>query len=397
MAVDTATETKLETLRAQLPAVHASAYFNAGSFGPLPEPVFEAQQETIRREFDEGRIVPGGYERARDRNRRVAALAAGIFGADADEIALTHSAGEGLNSALLGMPWEPGDEVVTTTEEHPGLLIPLSLLARRQGVVTRYADIGNGGKHVAEAIASQITSRTRAIAVSHLLWSTGAVIPLREISELARENELLVIVDAAQSAGQIPIDLHELGVDAYAMPGQKWLCGPESTGLLYIRRDRFGDILPTYTRYGQFETSGFYIPAAGAMRYEIGEFSGAAVAGQEAALHWLRDEVGFDWAHARISALGAALHQRLSRIDRVTVITPANAMAGMVNFTVEGVRPQEVTSALYERGYTIRYVDTRPCTVSARASVGWWNTEEEVSGLADAIARIAAGAGESLD
>jgi L-cysteine/cystine lyase len=327
----------------------------------------------------------------------VAALAAGIFGADADEIALTHSAGEGLNSALLGMPWEPGDEVVTTTEEHPGLLIPLNLLARRQGVVTRYADVGNGGKHVAEAIASQITSRTRAIAVSHLLWSTGAVIPLQEISELARENELLVIVDAAQSAGQIPIDLHELGVDAYAMPGQKWLCGPESTGLLYIRRDRFGDILPTYTRYGQFETSGFYIPAAGAMRYEIGEFSGAAVAGQEAALHWLRDEVGFDWAHARISALGAALHQRLSRIDRVTVITPANAMAGMVNFTVEGVRPQEVTSALYERGYTIRYVDTRPCTVSARASVGWWNTEEEVSGLADAIARIAAGAGESLD
>ncbi len=241
MAVDTATETKLETLRAQLPAVRTTAYFNAGSFGPLPQPVFEAQQAVIRNEYEEGRIVPGGYERARDRNRRVAALAAEIFGADADEIALTHSAGEGLNSALLGMMWEPGDEVVSTTEEHPGLLVPLSLLARRQGVVTRYAAIGNGGRHVTEAIASQITSRTRAIAVSHLLWSSGAVLPLQEISELAREHEVLVIVDAAQSAGQIPIDLHELGVDAYAMPGQKWLCGPESTGLLYIRRARFGE------------------------------------------------------------------------------------------------------------------------------------------------------------
>lgn len=390
MALDTRTEARVAALREQLPAVQTTGYFNTGSNGPIPRVAYEAADEATRRELDQGRIVPGAYEGNRDRNRAVAALGAGIFGADDDEIALTHSACEGLNAALMGMTWDAGDEVVSTTEEHPGLLLPLSLLAHRYGVVTRYADIGDGGSGVVEALERQITSRTRAIALSHVLWSTGAVLPLREIADLARENELVVVVDAAQSAGQVPVDLHALGIDAYAMAGQKWLCGPESTGLLYVRRDRFPDIAPTYARYGQFEASGYFLPAAGAMRYEIGEFYSPAIAAQAAALTWLRGDVGLDWAYNRIATLGADFRDRLTRIDGVTVVTPAEAMAGLVNFAVAGVAPQEVAARLYERGYTIRYVDYKPCTVSARTSVGWWNTEEEVAGLAGAIADLAA-------
>jgi L-cysteine/cystine lyase len=217
------------------------------------------------------------------------------------------------------------------------------------------------------------------------------VLPLREISELARRHELMVIVDGAQSAGQVPVDLHAMGIDAYAMAGQKWLCGPEGTGLLYVRRDRFADIAPTYARYGQFEPSGYFIPGEGARRYEIGEFYRPAIAAQEAALRWLRDEVGLDWAYDRIATLGADFRRRLTSIGGVTVITPSEPVAGLVNFTVAGLSPQEVTAQLYERGYTIRYVDYAPCTVSARASVGWWNTEEEVAGLAAAIADLARG------
>jgi hypothetical protein len=196
MVVETATDTKVEALRAELPAVHTTAYFNTGSNGPIPRIVYQAVEAEARRELERGRIVPGAYEGNRERNRHVAALAAGIFGADADEIALTHSASEGLNAALMGIEWDAGDEVVTTSEEHPGLLLPLSLLAYRQGVVTRYADLCDGRADVVEALARQITSRTRVIAVSHVLWSTGAVLPLREICDLARKNELLVIVRA---------------------------------------------------------------------------------------------------------------------------------------------------------------------------------------------------------
>jgi L-cysteine/cystine lyase len=375
--------------------VQTTGYFNTGSNGPIPTVAYEAADATARRELYKGRIVPGAYVENRERNRRFAAMAATIFGADTDEIALTHSATEGLGTALMGMTWNPGDEIVSTFEEHPGLMLPLALLARRFGAITRYAEIGDGSSGVVEALEGQITSRTRVIAVSHVLWSTGAVLPLRQISDLARQHELMVVVDGAQSAGQVPVDLHDMGIDAYAMAGQKWLCGPEATGLLYVRRDRFADIAPTYARYGQFEPSGYFIPAEGAKRYEIGEFYSPAIAAQEAALRWLRDEVGFDWAHDRIATLGAEFRRWLTSIDGVSVITPSEPMAGLVNFTVAGLAPQEVTAQLFERGYTIRYVEIAPCTVSARASVGWWNTEEEVAGLAAAVADLAGrGSGE---
>ena len=388
MAVDTATDTRLETLRAQLPAVLTTGYFNTGSNGPIPRVAFEAAEAANRRELERGRIAPGTYEGNRDRNRHVAALAADIFGAAPDEIALTHSACEGLNAALMGMTWDRGDEVVTTSEEHPGLLLPLALLAHRYGVVTRIADVGDGGSGVVDALAAQITSRTRVIALSHVLWSTGAVLPLCEIADLAREHELLTVVDAAQSAGQVPVDLHGMGIDAYAMAGQKWLCGPEATGLLYIRRDRFPDIAPTYARYGQFETSGFFLPAAGAMRYEIGEFYNPAIAAQAAVLEWLRDSVGLNWAYGRIAHLGAEFRRRVATIDQVSVVTPEISMAGLVHFNVASLPPQEVAAWLYDRGYTIRYVDSRQCTISARASIAWWNTDDEVAGLAAAIADL---------
>ena len=364
MSVATATDVKVDALRAQLPAVQETGYFNTGSNGPMPTVAFAAAEEAARHELERGRIVPGTYEGNRKRNRRVAQLAAEIFGADHDEI-------------------------VSTTEEHPGLLLPLGMLGYRHGVVTRFANLGDGENDVVEAIAAKITSRTRAIALSHVLWSTGVVLPLRDIADLAAENELLLIVDGAQSGGQVPVDFHALGVDAYAMAGQKWLCGPEATGLLYIRRERFADIKPTYVRYGQYEPSGFFIPAAGAMRYEIGEFYSPAIAAQAAVLTWIRDEAEFDWAYARIAALGALFRSRLIDIDGVSIITPAENMAGLVNFNIAGMRPQDVTAQLYERGYTIRYVDYAPCTVSARASVGWWNTEAEVAGLAGAIAALA--------
>jgi L-cysteine/cystine lyase len=388
--VSTVTESRILALRALLPAVHATGYFNAGTFGPMPSVALEAADAVLRREVGEGRIRPGGYVENRERRGRLVALAAEMFGADEDEIALTHSAGEGLNSALGGIDWTRGDEVVTTNEEHPGLLLPLALLAHRRGVVTRYASIGNGGGDVVDSIARLITSRTRVIALSHVLWSTGAVLPLRDVADLAARHGAMVIVDAAQSAGHVPIDLHASGVDVYAMAGQKWLCGPEGTGFLYVRRNRFVDIAPTVARYGQFDPSGFCLPAPGAHRYESGEFSAPILAAQEATLTWLRDEVGLDWAYARTRDLGAHFHARISRIPGVEVITPANAMAGIVNFMVEGFPPSVVSSSIFDRGYTIRYVDAKPCVVSARASVSWWNTEEEVDGLCEAIAELAA-------
>ena len=148
MAVDTAIDTKVDALRAQLPAVLTRATSTPVRTDRFRSSPTRPADRGARRELEQGRIIPGTYEGNRDRNREVAALAAPIFGADRDEIALTHSATEGLCTALMGMTWQPGDEVITTLEEHPGLLIPLALLSHRHLVVTRYAAIGDGGGDV---------------------------------------------------------------------------------------------------------------------------------------------------------------------------------------------------------------------------------------------------------
>jgi len=397
LVVDVAIDPKVERLRQQVPAVLGTGYLNAGTNGPLPTVAREALEDAFRRELDVGRIVPGIYEGNFKRNREVAATAAGMFGADPEEIALSHSSSEGLSAVLMGFRWRPGDEIVTTRLEHPGLLNPLALLAHRFGVVTRLADIGCGEGDVVGAIAAAIGPRTRMIALSHLMWSTGAVVPLREIADLARERHLFVLVDGAQSAGQIPIDLHALGVDAYAMPGQKWLCGPEGTGFLFVRRDRFADVAPTFLRYGSFDPTGYVLPNPTAARFEIGEFFGPAIEAQHAALRWLRDEVGPEWAYARIADLGRRCHAGLSAIPNLTVLTPVDRMAGLVNVSLSAMRPQELAAELFARNLTIRYVDVPPCPVTARIATGWWNTEEEVDRLVAAIAEIldaATGAGE---
>lgn len=392
MVVDVAVEPKVERLREQLPAVRATGYFNAGSNGPMPAIAVDALHAAFEREVAEGRIVPGTYERNRARNRERAALAAELFGADADEIALSHSSGEGISTVLMGLRWAAGDEVVTTTLEHPSLLNPLFLLAHRFGVVPRIVEIGDGGGDVVGALAEAIGRRTRLLALSHLMWASGAVVPLRQIAEVARERGVFLLVDGAQSAGQIPIDLHGLGVDAYATSGQKWLCGPEGTGFLYLRRDRFADVAPTYLRYATFDPSGYVLPHPSAQRYEIGEFFAPALAAQEAALRWLRDEVGLAWAYGRIADLGRRAHAGLSAVPGLSVLTPAHRMAGLVNFATPLLRPQEIAQRLHDRGFTIRYVDARPCPISARASVGWWNTEAEVDGLVAAVAEVVADA-----
>lgn len=380
----------LNKIRDQVPAVKTTAYFNAGTNGPIPLVAQKALANQVAKELEIGRIVPGVYEGNFKRNRANAAIAAELFGCDADEIALSHSTGEGMNTILNGLLWQPGDEVLTTNLEHPCLINPLNLLSHRQGIVTRYADIGNGGGDILAALEPLVSSRTRVIAISHVQWSTGAVMPLKEIAAFCRSLGIVLLVDGAQSAGQVPINLHDLGVDAYAMPGQKWLCGPESTGFLYVRKDRFPDIQPTFIRYAQFDTSGYLIPNATAARFELGEFFAPAIEAQMATLTWLRDEIGMDRAYARIAELGQRCHAGISKIKDVTVHTPKHRMAGLVNFSTPLMKPQDIAAKLFERGITIRYVDVRPCPVTARVATGWWNSEAEVDQLVREVGAIIA-------
>ena len=223
----------LEIVRSGMPSARQAAYLNAGTWGPLPTRAADAMRARVHDVETRGRIGSSGYEEfGRIRDAARAAFAESLT-SEPERIALTHSSSGGLNLVLGGMSFAPGDEIVTTDNEHPGLLEPLAALARRYGIELRVAEALHNPQPLG-AITALIGPRTRAVAISHVLWANGRVLPLREISEAAHAAGAALLIDGAQGVGAIDVDPAALGVDAYAGPGQKWLCGPNGVWFLWV-------------------------------------------------------------------------------------------------------------------------------------------------------------------
>ena len=386
----------IERIRQELPAVLGTVYLNTGTCGPLPRRAISAMQQAQDEEVLRGRIDPGHYPSLAAAMNGVKAAVADVLGCDPTELALSRHTTDGMNLALAGYPWQPGDEIVTTNIEHPSGLLPMFLARRRGGVTVRVADIGLGEgttERIVAAFEQQITLRTRMLVLSHISYTTGAVLPLKEIVAMAHSHDVLVLVDGAQSYGQIPLDLHDLAVDYYAVPGQKWMCGPEGTGAFYARAASMERIEQTIVGPFGMEwdsldyLGGSYMPAGDARRFDVGSANLPLLIGQRAATEWIRDEVGLPWAMARIAALGTYAARTLAALDDVEVVTPEHRRAGLVSFVVGGIDPEDLMNRLYtEHNITVRYV-TRYINNprASRLSVGFYNTEDDLDRLGEAI------------
>ena len=370
----------IERVRHDLPAVRAAAYLNAGTFGPLPTPVRDAVRDYLDEAADRGRIGQAGYDRWMELTAAARAAFARALDTDVEEIALTHSATDGINLVLSGLTWEAGDEVVTTDQEHPGLTAPLAALARRYGVVVREAAVGDGSDAVA-AVEAALTDRTRVVAVSHVLWTTGAVLPVAELTRVAHDAGALLLVDGAQSSGAVPLNVEELGTDFYAVPGQKWLCGPSGTGALHVRAERVEMLEPAWPWYGTEEREPGQAPRlwAGARRFDAGTVSLGAMAGLTAAVAW-RDAVGWSEGHARAATLTRSLRLALTELPGVEPLA-AEGRAPLVAFRVEGHDATAVSAELEARGVLVRPLPSG----TLRAAVGFWNDERDLDRLVEGL------------
>ena len=254
-----------------------------------------------------------------------------------ERIALTHSTSGGINLVLGGLAFGPGDEIVTTDNEHPGLLEPLAALARRYGVVVRVAEALHGTDPL-DAIAAHIGPRTKVVALSHVLWANGRILPLREIAEAAHAAGTPLVVDGAQGVGAIEVDPAALGVDVYPRPGQKWLCGPNGVGFLWLA-DGFEERL----RGGRAELLHARFPQRGAAllarrapaRRRLAGDRGARRPGRRrgvpAPARGLERGRGRRW---RASALRCVA--LLSEVPGVTLQAESEGAAPLVAFTVAG-------------------------------------------------------------
>jgi len=371
-----------------MPATTAHVYLNTGTFGPLPTCVVEAMQNHMQESWRDGRLGAAAFETMGNIHKDARSKVARLLHAEASEIALTDNTGEGMNIISYGFNWHEGDEVITTNHEHISALAPLYQIRNRYGVVIRTADIGPVAELSAPtAIVDLITPHTRLIVLSHVTWTTGAVLEIAEISRMGHERGIPVLIDGAQSAGAIPVDVKSLDVDFYAIPMQKWLCGPDGTGAIYVRKEALECAVPTYVGYwsikheeGQAEE---FALEDSAQRFEVGGRQTAALAGQCAVLRWLEETVGYQWTFERISALSAYAYHSLQSIPGVTLLTPRPGASGLVSFLLEGHDVKEVVKQLCDQ-HNI-YIRDIPSTKSLRISTGFYNTEEEIDKLIEAL------------
>jgi selenocysteine lyase/cysteine desulfurase len=347
--------------RAQFPVLERFAYLNAGTLGPLGRGTLDAMAERSRLDQEHGRAGRSWFEDVLALRGRLRAQIAELIGTSADRVALTGSTTDGCNIVLSGLGLGPGDEAVTTDAEHPGLLLPLHV----SGAQVRVAEVAGRPTGAAlETILSCITPRTRLLALSHVLWTTGQRMP---VHELKRESGLPVLVDGAQSVGAIPIELGEL--DYYTVSCQKWLCGPDPLGALYVREPEALRIaLPSSFAKKSIEPDGSFEPVAGAARFDSGWLTPPALAGLEVAL-----ASAPEWKYQRATDMSELCRTALG--ENFEVIGEPEST--LVSF-IAGEDPAAISARLYWAGVVVRDL---PGTGWLRASCGWWTSEDDIARL----------------
>jgi L-cysteine/cystine lyase len=390
---------KLAAVRAALPSLGAGIQLNTGSVGPLPAEAAAAMAELAAYERDVGRADVGYDDELLQRINEARAAVAAVIGADIDEVALTHATPDGMNLGTWAVPWARGDVAVTTTHEHAGGLGPLYALRDRLGVDLRFADF-DGSATEADVLAAfdrAIAPGTRLVSFSHVLWTTGMVLPVEPIAALAHERGAVVLVDGAQAIGAIPVRVPDLGVEMYSLPAQKWLLGPEGMGAFWVGRRFLDRALPTFGGHFALESDdsmGAHRPFADARRFEVSPYYRPAVAGMARAIGWLTMFVGLEFVHRRGPATARWAADRLAEIPGVTVLTPRDRMATLVAFRIAGWSAEAALGELAARTFSI--ARTIPLVDALRISVGFWATEEELERFLDGVRLVAAHTPETI-
>ncbi|MEW6510956.1 MAG: aminotransferase class V-fold PLP-dependent enzyme [Bacteroidota bacterium] len=382
---DPADESFWEFLREQFPLERDRAYLNTGGLGASPYAVIDAVT-TKMRELE--RISETG----RDEQlwKEIKTDIASLLGCGDDEVAFTRNTTEGINIVANGLPLRSGDEVILTTHEHVGNALPWLALARRTGVVLRLFEPSiQSQQENLDRIAALFSKRTRLISVPHAVTTTGLILPVRDIATMARARNIWFFVDGAQTAGMFPFSLHEIGCDAYATSGHKWLMGPKETGVLYVRRAMLDTVRATSV--GAYSDGGFdflkgtlaFHPSA--QRYEYGTVNVPLRVGLWEAVRFIR-RIGIRQVWERDRMLSTRLYRGLREIPGVRVHSPEadDMRSAMITFSHEALPHLELQNHLTT--YNLR---TRPVgeggMAALRVSTHIYNMPDEVDRVLEGV------------
>jgi L-cysteine/cystine lyase len=360
----------VEELRAQFPVLERVAYLNAGTNGPVPRAAFEATEASLFEQVESGRSSKPWFEHQIERIDELRWRVGTLFGATAADVAITGSTTDGINAVLHAVDIQPGDEILTSDEEHPGVLGPIATARDVRGARVRVVPFGE--------LPNEVRPETRLVVTSHVSWATGQVMDTDPITA----SSALLVLDGAQGLGAVPLDVEALGCDFYAASGQKWLCGPGGIGYLYANPELVPDLPAPWSGYHALEDG------ERALEPALQPDARRLTTGFPVPHH-------VEWAHAALdvlegAGLAAVFNRAVTGAGRLAQLLEGGGVkvaprgpSTMVSFEVPD--PQAFTEAAAAEGIVIRGIPGRSY---ARASVGAWNSDEEIERLVELAAAI---------
>ena len=383
-------------IRAETSGCENAAHFNNSGSSLPPRVVVEAVIDHL---LLEERM--GGYE-AEDYNHvalsRVYAASAELLGARPAEIAFTANASDSWWRAFASIPLEAGDRVLVGHSEFQSAGFGL-LQARERGVIVDLVPNDEAGEIDLAALDSRLDDDVKAIVFTQISMSNGAIQPAAAVGQRAKAVGAIYLLDACQAAGQLPLDVDDLGCDFLTFTGRKFIRGPRGTGVLYAREsvlDRLGQSPFLDGRSADWTTADTYEYQSGAHRFEFGEQNFAGKAGLGVAIEYALS-IGLGTIRDRIVSLASQLRSQLREIEGVTVRDEGTQQSGIVTFTVEGRVPIDVRTALGRKQINVSSPPRRNAQFDlggrnldsvVRAGVHYFNTSAEIDRLIDAVANV---------
>jgi cysteine desulfurase / selenocysteine lyase len=366
-------------------SAHVLHFNNAGS-SLMPQPVLDA---TIKHLQLEAQI--GGYEafdKANDAIEHTYDAAAALIGCSRDEIAVLENATRAWDMAFYSLPFQAGDRILTSMTEYASNYIAFLQIARKTGVIIEAIPNDEHGQVSVEALRQMLDEHVKLIAVTHVPTSGGLVNPIAAIGKVARAANILYLVDACQSVGQMPIDVNIIGCDMLSTTGRKYLRGPRGTGFLYVRRAVLERLEPPFLdmHAATWVARDRYEMRSDARRFENWEANFAGKIGLGVAIDYAM-QWGLDTIWRRVKSLAYQLRTQLSPLPGVIVRDRGIVQCGIVTFTVEGLEPEEIKKKLAAQNINVSVsvvestrldMEARGLISMVRASVHYFNSEEEV-------------------
>ena len=386
----------IEQLRADTPGTQAVIHFNnAGCSLPVKESI------DIITEYLQLEATLGGYEVKNKYENIINEFyteAARLINAGDDEIAIVSNASDGVNKILHSIQWEAGDVILTTEVEYGNCYLNYLKLKEEKGIEVKIVPSDDDGNILLEKMKEMISPAVKLITATHIPTNSGLIMPAEEIGEIAKKHNILYLLDACQSVGHIPVDVEKIQCDFLSTTSRKYLRGPRGMGFIYVRKEVLKKLTPATLDMvtAQWKDADNYELDCNIKIFEQWEKSYALVLGFSKALSYLNN-LGVENTWKRIQHLSTYLRSELEKIGGIEVTDIGRNKCGIVTFSVAGVDPESLVNALLQQGInlspSLRFssvldMDKRGLTGVCRASVHYYNTEDEIDILVEKVEQI---------